>query len=219
MLRAKLERLSKQQRWGKGPELHGEPTRRESGLEEDCKMDVEEGTDCKKNWMSERSTCRDRYETSRSSRTWIRIFGTGRKKVGRKSCKRLRGRGQNFCRSTRRCRRSLRSCIVFRTRRGITSRTLVALKKKCERSVKKKREGRRASRHVFRLCLNSRAVDEGKHIIDEEVQALQAGEERRGSNASQSNGCCFGPAMVEHFLALGAAQALQQLTFIRGAAE
>ena len=52
--------------------------------------------------------------------------------------------------------------------------------------------------------------------LEVEIQAVQAGEERRGSCASQSNGCCFDPAMVEHFLTMGATQALQQLAFIHG---
>ena len=34
-------------------------------------------------------------------------------------------------------------------------------------------------------------------VEEEEVQALQAAEERSGSCASQSNGCCSDPAMVE----------------------
>ena len=51
---------------------------------------------------------------------------------------------------------------------------------------------------------------------EEEIQALQAVEERSGSCASQSNGCCFNPAVVEHFLTLGAAQAMQQLNFVHG---
>ena len=33
--------------------------------------------------------------------------------------------------------------------------------------------------------------------LDEEIRNLQAGEERRGNCASQSNGCCFDPAVVE----------------------
>ena len=33
--------------------------------------------------------------------------------------------------------------------------------------------------------------------ILEEIQALQAGDERRNSCASQSNGCCFDPTVVE----------------------
>ena len=33
--------------------------------------------------------------------------------------------------------------------------------------------------------------------LEEEIQALQAGEERRGSCVSQSNGCCFNPATVQ----------------------
>ena len=40
--------FSKQQRMEKGLEMQGEPRRRGSGLEEGCRMDVEEETDCKK---------------------------------------------------------------------------------------------------------------------------------------------------------------------------
>ena len=47
-MRAKVELFSKQQRWGKGPETDGEPTRRGIGLEKDCKVEFEEGSDCKK---------------------------------------------------------------------------------------------------------------------------------------------------------------------------
>ena len=46
-----------------------------------------------------------------------------------------------------------------------------------------------------------RAADD----LDDEIQILHAGEERRGSCASQSNGCCFDPAMVEQVFACGAA--------------
>ena len=31
--------------------------------------------------------------------------------------------------------------------------------------------------------------------VEDEIQILQAGEERRGSCASQANGCCFAPAI------------------------
>ena len=47
-LRAQVELLSKQQSAWKGQEAQGVPTRRGSGLEEDCKMEVEEETDNKK---------------------------------------------------------------------------------------------------------------------------------------------------------------------------
>ena len=43
---------------------------------------------------------------------------------------------------------------------------------------------------------------------------LQAGEERRGSCASQSDGC-FEPAVMEH-ITVGAAQARQQLQALQG---
>ena len=60
---------------------------------------------------------------------------------------------------------------------------------------------------------DSRKAADGLEV---EIQAVQAGEERRGSCASQSNGCCCDPAMVKHVLAIGATQALQQLAFIHG---
>ena len=46
-LRAQVEILRKHQRMEKGSETQGEPTRRGSGLEEGCKIEVEEEIDCK----------------------------------------------------------------------------------------------------------------------------------------------------------------------------
>ena len=60
-MRAKVELLSEQQRLGNAPETHGEPTRRGSGVEVDCKMQVEEDTDCKKKLDERQSTYRDSY--------------------------------------------------------------------------------------------------------------------------------------------------------------
>ena len=47
-LRVQVELLRKQRRVEKGQEAQGEPTRRGSGPEEDCKMEIEEEkVDCK----------------------------------------------------------------------------------------------------------------------------------------------------------------------------
>ena len=43
--------------------------------------------------------------------------------------------------------------------------------------------------------------------LDMDIRGLQAGDGKRGSNASWSNGCCFDPAVVEQFVTMGAAQA------------
>ena len=43
--------------------------------------------------------------------------------------------------------------------------------------------------------------------LEVEIQALQAGEERRGCSASQSNGCCFDPAVLEQVIAFGETRA------------
>ena len=79
---------------------------------------------CGKNWMSKKKVHRGSCETLRSLPTWIWFSGTGRRKMEGRVAKRLRGRGQNFCRSTRRCRRGHRSCRACRMRRGSASRTL-----------------------------------------------------------------------------------------------
>ena len=42
-------------------------------------------------------------------------------------------------------------------------------------------------------CISQKEAE----ILEDEIQALQAGEETRGSCASQSNGCCTNPAIVE----------------------
>ena len=73
------------------------------------------------------------------------------------------------------------------------------MRKKCGKSMKRwRKEG-----CVSRLCLKSRATVADD--LDDEMQILQAGEEGRGSCASQSNGSCFDPAMVEQVFACGAA--------------
>ena len=51
--------------------------------------------------------------------------------------------------------------------------------------------------------------------LEDEIQILQAGEERRGSCASQANGCCFDPAMVEQVLACDAVHAEHHIKAMR----
>ena len=50
----------------------------------------------------------------------------------------------------------------------------------------------------------------GEVELDEETRGLQAGDERRGSSASQSHGCCSDTAIFQQLFALGTKQALQQ---------
>ena len=87
-------------------------------------------------------------------------------------------------------------------------------KKKCLKDAGDCKEEMRARFQT--LSEKSGHCREEADILEEEIQALQAGEERRGSCASQSNGCCFCPAIVEQFFTMGAGQAVQQLAFIHG---
>ena len=59
-----------------------------------------------------------------------------------------------------------------------------------------------------RILLLSNNVDQNKMADPEiaaELQSLQAGEERRSSNASQTGDCCM-EALLQHIIALGANQ-------------
>ena len=47
--------------------------------------------------------------------------------------------------------------------------------------------------------------------FEDETEKLQAGDGKRGSNASQSSGCCMDPAFLQHFRTMEADQAKQQM--------
>ena len=76
--------------------------------------------------------------------------------------------------------------------RGTTSRFLEIVKKKCKRSINEWEEQKAQYEMRFRV-LSGRSGDSRKAAaeLDNEIQSLQASEERRGSSASQSNGCCL----------------------------
>ena len=77
----------------------------------------------------------------------------------------------------------------------------------------------RQARYLARFQTLSEKSDNCRReadVLGEEIQALQVGDERRNSCASQFNGSCFDPTMVEQFIAAGAAQAMQQLARIQG---
>ena len=51
---------------------------------------------------------------------------------------------------------------------------------------------------------------------DLEIRGLQAGDGRRGSIASQSHGCCLDATIFKQFVAMGAEQAVYQISAIQG---
>ena len=153
-LRAQVEILRKQQRMEKGRRRRESRREEEVVLKKTARSRLRKKLTARKSWVNSGKVCRNIFGTLRSLRTWSRCSRTARKKSGRVSCKRLKGRGQNFCRSTRRCRRGLRSCRVCRTRRENFSKRLVLVTKKCGKSVTKwRKEG-----CVLRACEKNRAT-------------------------------------------------------------
>ena len=79
----------------------------------------------------------------------------------------------------------------------------------CEEEMQmlnKEMEHRKALYETRFRALSEQSGDSRKAAaeLENDIQALQAGEGRRGSRASQSNGCCFDPARWEQVFACGA---------------
>ena len=79
------------------------------------------------------------------------VFRDKQKKVWKEELEEIERKGQSFCRSTRRCRRSHKSCKVFGISGGTTSRRLEIVKK-CKRSVKSGRKGKHIRRRASEPC-------------------------------------------------------------------
>ena len=155
----------------------------------------------------EERSAKNSCEISRCSRTCRRTFGARTKKSASRSYKILSRRGMiNKCRSV------LKSYRVYRTERSSAKRMLGnALETWNGSDTKMKKK-----------LLNSKNWDECSKIylaggeLDQEIRSLQAGEDRRGSCGSQSNGWCFDPVVVEQVITMVAAQAWQQIQALQG---
>ena len=97
-------------------------------------------------------------------------------------------------------------------------------KKQCQKDLGKSAGDRERIRNeieerhakIEELCQKIQKASMAEVELDEEVRGLHAGDERRGSSASQSNGCCFDSAMVELLVTMGAAQRWQHLSSLQG---
>ena len=118
------------------------------------------------------------------------------------SCKRWRKGGMISCLSTRmRTKKSQKIQSFQDKRRNLQKESLAA---KEEMRMLQEEIGQREERHFF----SSNKVEKNKMQEAEmvaELQSLHTGEERRGSNASQTGDCCL-ETLWQQFIALGANQ-------------
>ena len=141
-LQAQVEQLRRQQRGEPGQEGRGDPARRESGLEEDWNMDIEEEVENKKkldeHWRRLQKQPRDLGKC-----TCMPTFKAGSKKRGSWRCSTFSKSGMISFRSTRECRRGLKRQQTSSIRREICSRKLLLLRKRCGRLERKSMKERR----------------------------------------------------------------------------
>ena len=134
------------------------------------------------------------------------------KKRGSRSCKILSKDEMISFQSITRCRRGRKSCRTHKTR------------KQCPKDVGKWAEENERLRNVIEEsqgkmednCYKIHKTSMADVELNEEIRNLQAGDERRGSCALQSNGCSFDPAVVlEPYITMGATRAWRQLSLIQ----
>ena len=191
-----------------------EPAGEEGRFEEDEKMEVDDEVDSKTK-LDERKekAAKNSCETSRSSQMWSKVWWTGAKSSGSRSC-------------TIRIKSEMISSL---STKGWTTglkklQSLQHKKKQCQKDAGKcdgdvvRIRDEIAEREVRlqELFEKSQRIHSAEADLDEEIRILQAGDERQTSCASQTNGCCFDPAVVEQFITMGAGLARQQTAFIHG---
>ena len=156
------------------------------------------------NWMNREGSCSRSYEWSTDCPSCQRKCMRASRSRCSTSCKRWRKGGTISCLSTRRCKRGRRRYKASR-KEGEICRERESLASKEE--MRKLREYIDWKEERFRLL--SDKVDKNRMAdakMEAELQGLQAGEERRGSTASQAVDCCL-ETVVEQIFAMGTDQA------------
>ena len=149
-MRAQVDLLSSQQGRGRVPRSRVNPR---GGEEEGCRKDFEEETEYKKKLDEQKKSLQrqvreidkfanmDLVVRNQQKEAWKKELGEFEKK-----------KGQSFCRSIRRCRRSHKSCKVCEINRTTTLRRLENVKMKCKRSVKNGRSREHSTRCDSTSC-------------------------------------------------------------------
>ena len=190
-LRAQVELLRKQQRVEKGPETQGEPTRRGSGLEEYCKMEVEEEIDCKKTLDEQRKSLQKQLRDIEKFTDMEPMFWDSHKEKWKGQLQVIaRMRTKLLPEHQKMQKRSQKLQSLQDKKRHFLKEACA-----CEEEMRKVSEEFRRKERM--------AADN----LEDEIKILQAGEERRVSCAWQFNGCFFDPAMVDQIFACGAVHA------------
>ena len=121
------------------------------------------------------------------------------------------------CLSTRRCTKKSQKIQTFQDKRRNLQKESLAAKE--EMRMLQEEIGQREERHLFLSNkVDKNEMQEAEMVA--ELQSLHTGEERRGSNASQTGDCCL-EALWQQFIALGANQFafVQRLQREMGAAQ
>ena len=99
-------------------------------------------------------------------------------------------------------------------------RSLQDKKKQCQKNLVKWAEEDEHPQECHRRlkCKDGQKIQRqsvAEAELDEKIRGLQAGDERRGSSAPQSSGCCMDLAFLQHFLTSRADLARQQLVLLQ----
>ena len=157
----------------------------------------------RRSWISKRKSWFYNCEESLRSQICRKVWETCSKKNGSRSCKISSKDGIITCQSIKRCRRDRNSCRVHRSERSSARRTWASGRKTM--SVSGMSSKTRMQR--WKITANkSKKNPWPKRSWKRKSEACKP--ERRGSSASQYNGCCMGPTFLQSFLTPGAGSSL-----------
>ena len=156
-----------------------------------------------KSWMSKKKKLQEELREIKNSRVCRRRFRKAPRVTCCGNCKKWGKGGITSChQSTRKCKKDHKICKAFKIKEEKKKKVLQH-KRRFGRSERKLT----ATRNDVGSCrTKSTGTEWSMQKMAAQLQELQAGEERRGSNASQEVDCCM-ETRVESFFAVGADQA------------
>ena len=174
--------------------MQGEPARKESGLGEGWKIEVDEEVDSKKKLDEQRKRLQKQLPEIEKFTDMDQMFLEGQKENGKGDLQETEQKRSELLPEHQRVQnRSHKDACACDAEMGKMTNEI------------NEREAR-----FLELAQKSSNCRMAGDDLEEKIRDLQAGEERRGSCASHSNGCCF-DCVLEQLFTWGAAHARQQI--------
>ena len=201
---------------GRVPRSQVNPRGGVSGLEEGCRMDLEEETEYKKKLDEQKKSLQRQVREIDKFANMDPVARNQQMEAWKKELEEIERKRTELLPEHQKMQKKSQKLQSLRDEQNNHLKTAGECEDEMQK-VSKEWEEHRAQYEMRFHVLSEKSVDSRTAAaeLENEIQNMQAREERRGSSASQSNGCCFDAAILEKLTAMGAAEAMQQLTYLQ----